>query len=161
MNEQAILNEWNRNIAHLYKQLSKNNKRPYNGGTTSNSELELLGKQFIGSKFIGVFAVDSKINLGKLKQVYFIINNDKIGQPGQHWISVVKSNNNLYVHDTFGRPSKKLIKVFYDKMYGSGYNIKDTDNDKEQGPYQMDCGIRAVSSLMIAKKHGVKSFLKL
>lgn len=161
MDEQTIINEWNKNITHLYKQLSKNNKRPYNGGTTSNTELDLLGRQFIGPKFIGVFAVDSKINLGKLKTAYFIINNEKIGKPGQHWLSVVKSNNNLYIHDTFGRPSKKLLKIFYDKMYGEGYSIKDTDNDKDQQPYQMDCGIRSVASLLIAKKHGVKAFLKL
>lgn len=161
MNELQIEKQWLYYIKHLYKQLTINNKKTYGGGITSNMELNTLGKQYLNKDFIGVFAVNSPINLDTKKKVYFIINNDTMGRPGEHWISVVKSGKNIYIHDTFGRPSKRLLKMFYDRMINEGYTIKDCEYDKEQKPYQEDCGVRSVASLMIAKKYGVKAFLKL
>lgn len=161
MNEKQIEKQWNSIISHLYHQLSKNNKKIYVGGITTNTELDTLGRQYLGKDFIGVYAVDSPIDLQSRKRAYFIINNDKIGQSGTHWVAAVKSGNNIYIHDTFGRPSKKLLKLFHNRMISEGYSVKDSDYDKDQKPYQLDCGVRSVASLMIAKKYGVKSFLKL
>ena len=98
-----------------------------------------------------------------LRDGYFIINTDVIGNEGIHWIAIVKQSHNIYVYDSFGRQAKNVIPFFFQKMIDHNYKIFNTDtSDADQHGYtSVDCGHRSISALMIMKKYGLRSFMSL
>ena len=57
--------------------------------TTTTSELNSIGKELFGNKYLGTFAQDqlpSKIYEAPSK--YAIINVDTTGLPGTHWVAI-------------------------------------------------------------------------
>lgn len=126
----------------------------------NNIEISRKCKKLFPRNFLGVFMQDSPV---PDKSGYFIMNTDKVGRPGIHWISGIISGRNVYMYDSFGRLSKNIVKIFVSRMSKRGYTIHDADpTDQDQYGYtSVDCGARAISSLMIAKKYGIKQFMSL
>jgi hypothetical protein len=93
----------------------------------------------------------------------FVMNNDTIGNAGIHWVGGVKIGKTIYIYDSFGRSNTKLLPIFTQMAKQQGYRIRNAGlNDQDQfGETSVDCGHRVISSLMIAKKYGVNSFMKL
>lgn len=109
-------------------------------GTTSNTELHKLGKNFLGEDFRGVFASD-KIprNNG-----YYIINLDKSHMPGSHWVGLVIKDGKKYVYDSFAR--KNLL-----PMRGAIY----VNEHPDQLELAANCGQRSLAWLILASKWGM------
>jgi len=61
-----------------------------------DSQLNALGKQLFGSKYLGTFAQDQL----PTRSGYLIINVDtskKINTPNAHWIAIIQTKTTLYV----------------------------------------------------------------
>ena len=63
-------------------------------GPTTDAELTKIGKRILGTKYTGTFTVEHKPSKSKKLQ-YFIINNHRKDQPGEHWIAVVKKRQTV------------------------------------------------------------------
>ena len=87
-------------------------------GITFQSQLEQVGKDLMGDKFGGVYAVDQK----RPKNKHCVVNTDQLGGPGKHWFCVCP---NGYV---------------YDSLKENGMQ-----NDKEQADSEENCGARSVA----------------
>jgi hypothetical protein len=124
--------------------------------TTYLDTLNDIGIKLFDDKFIGVFPSD-KIPILNNNQ-YVILNLDKSGQAGSHWVAVVKHNNKAYLYDSFGRKASKIIPSLIKS--GNGI-IVNTELDKEQLETEYDCGSRAITSLLVMDLFGIEYYKKL
>jgi len=93
-----------------------------------------------------------------------IINNMPRKHGGEHWVACCKKSGSedLYVFDSFGRPTEDLIPSL--KGNGSGSRrlprtIVDADYDKDQTQNQKDCGARCIAWIKLFDEHGADSAL--
>lgn len=112
--------------------------------TTSNKELEKLGKAFLGKKFKGVYSSDTVPN----KKGYYIVNLDPSHMPGSHWVAVLRDGR-TYVYDSFGRKDLLPFRATY------------TESDPEQLTVSTNCGARSLAWLILVDKWGIKQGLKI
>ena len=130
-------------------------RQKYGNDTLDNVQLNRIGKEYLGKKFVGVFPYDRYPN----KNGFAIINTDNSHQQGTHWMMIYKVNNILYIYDSFGRRSKHLIKEFFKNHIDRGYQIIDIDLKSDQGNYQQDCGLRSFITALMINKYGVKEVM--
>lgn len=121
--------------------------------TTSEDQLLHLGKKLFGNQFRGVYPVDLLPTL-KPKQCC-IINLDRSGMSGSHWVAVYFEGGTYYVYDSFGRKSSDILSLL------SRLKVKDSDYDSEQVISEKNCGQRSIGWLWIVNKLGLKNSLKL
>lgn len=128
--------------------------------TTTNHELDAVGKKLFQHKWNGVYAQDVGVKMLDKDKPYMIMNVDESNQKGSHWVSVIynASTDTFLVYDSFGRPSKKLLKILNAKIGGK---IKDSEYDSEQKIKQSNCGQRSLASIIIYDMLGEGAFLKL
>ena len=120
-----------------------------------NFQLEKLGKELFGKKFIGVFAQDELPN----RVGYLIINTDtrkKINSHSAHWIAIVQTPKTLYVYDSFGRLTKNVLTLI---SKTTTKKIVDSKYDPEQFGYPEICGHLAASWLCVARDLGIRKAL--
>lgn len=140
----------NKKIAEkAYNHYLKLIEAKYGNKETSTNELNSIGKKLFKNKFVGVFPSD-KIPKMKNNQ-YAIINLDKSDQSGSHWVSIVKSKNGIYIYDSFGRRTIKILPSL--KQSGNGM-ILETENDAEQKEIEENCGQRSLASLCVYDNFG-------
>ena len=122
----------------------------------SDIEVTEIGKNLLGSKYKGTFPID-KVPFTNTSK-YFIINVDKSGMPGSHWIGVFQdTKKNMYIYDSFARTSKKLLKYLYDKAKLKGFKIIDTNKKADQFGKTQICGAISLSWLSTVEKYGIKT----
>ena len=119
--------------------------------------LEKVGKKLLGMKFKGVFPQD---RFPASKEGYYIVNTDTANQSGTHWVAIVNTKKNVYIHDSFGRKSKKILKYVVKNAKALQKNIIEADPDLEQGNSNV-CGCIALAFLLTAKQVGIKQALKI
>ena len=124
----------------------------------SDSDIKKEASTLKLPKFSGIYLQNSVLPEGNCS---YIINQDVVGGPGLHWLSVVQQNKTCYVYDSFGRRASNVLPRFYHTMKARGYTIKNTDKDIDQANKNVDCGHRALSALMIYKKHGLDGYMQL
>jgi hypothetical protein len=117
--------------------------------TTYLTELKDAGIKLLGSKFKGVYASDRIPILDNNE--YSIINVDKSGMNGSHWLSIAKYNNKIYLYDSFGRDDEKILPSLKKSKNGL---VVDTDADVEQKITQLDCGARCLAWLVLFEYFG-------
>lgn len=139
--------------AHIiYDKILKEIVIPITGDkTTYLSELNIIGKKFLGIKFKGVFPSDKIPKLNDLSP-YAILNLDTSKQSGSHWVSIAKIGNKTYLYDSFGRSH---IKIIPNLIYSGNGRIINTDRDVEQDIFSSDCGARSISWLVFLEKFGI------
>lgn len=108
-------------------------------GITSNKDLEVLGKKFLGKEFSGVYPSDT---VPKDPGLY-IVNLDTSDKPGTHWVGLYQSPKSRVVYDSFGR--KDLLP----------FEAKYTESDKEQLEVSNNCGARSLAWLILVKHWGI------
>ena len=124
-------------------------------GTTTDVQLDRLGKKLFGRSWLGVYPSDKDImkNVKNLRLYYGIINVDRSYEPGSHWIAIIydRMADLFHIWDSFGRPSKQLIPNFIKKI-----NYVDMHrNGADQKNKQNSCGQRSIAILLMAKKYGL------
>ena len=116
--------------------------------TTTSSQLDKVGRQFL-PQFKGSHAADQIPNLNN--QQCTILNLDKLGSPGSHWIGVFKSNDLYHIYDSFGRSTRQIIPSLDD------LSVQDADYDAEQDINQNNCGQRCLAWLILASYWNIKT----
>lgn len=112
-------------------------------------ELKNLCIELFGTKFHGVYTADNLPHLTK-KVPYAIINLDKTGEPGSHWVATaLYKKDNLLMYDSFGRKTPDIIPEVAEK-----YNYVDTDYDPEQDEKEYNCGQRCIAWLLVFDNYG-------
>ena len=148
MSKYKILEDYNKNLMYIYDILR-------NSSSTTNIELNRLGKSIFGDLFLGVFTSNEfpkYIRDGQL----FIINNRSSKSSGEHWISFIKSSKNkdhktrLYGYDTFNRDIHKLNYFFRKKKFINA------NTNRDQSFSELNCGERSLCWLVSFYKHGDK-----
>lgn len=129
--------------------------------TTTNTELDKVGKQLFGVKYLGTFPGDrlpeemynKPTNKSCEAEFRAIINVDTAGMQGSHWVAVagLPNSSKILVFDSFGRASRTLLPHLKQK------NVIDTDNDREQKKIQLSCGQFSMSWLLFAERYGWKN----
>jgi len=131
---------------HIYNMLLKDVIVPLIGNdTTYLDELEGVGNLLFKNKFAGVFPSDKIPKLNNRKR-YAILNLDKSGESGSHWVAIAKYSNDTYIYDSFGRNHEKIIKTL--SKSGNG-KITDADLDAEQEIEETNCGARCLAWLCV------------
>jgi hypothetical protein len=145
LSEKEVKAKFNKYKKNLFKIMGKK--------STTNHQLDTIGKQLFGAKYIGTFSQSYKPKK-KPDHQYFIINTDLANMPGVHWVAVVKNKNTYYIYDSFGRTSKRLLPVFT-----QGRLIIDSDYDAEQFGDSEICGQLCLSFLQVVKEFGIRNAL--
>ena len=140
---------------YLYNYILKNIVEPILGNkSTYLSNLNKLGQKILGSKFHGVYASDRIPQLTQ-STPYAILNLDKTGEPGSHWVAVAKSGinrENTFLYDSFARKSKIIIPGLFQSGNGK---IKNIDiSDIEQRITEENCGARSITWLLLFDNFG-------
>ena len=73
----------------------------------SNLELNKIGVKLFGKKYLGTRPQDAIM----YKNGFQIINTDTSNKRGEHWVALFITDKNVYVYDSFGRPTKKLLTI--------------------------------------------------
>ena len=130
-----ILEEYNKNLMYIDDVLR-------NSSTTTNIELNRLGKAIFGDLFLGVFTSNEFPKYIKDGQM-FIIKNKSSKSEGEHW-SFIKSSKNkdhksrLYGYDTFNRDIHKLSPCFRNKR------SINANTNRDQSFSELNCGERSL-----------------
>ena len=128
-------------------------KEMKNNSTTYNIELYQFAKLLFGNQFVSVCPLDKISN----RVGYSIVNLDKTGQPGSHWIAMIKKpNNKVIIYDSLGTLNElntiKEIQILKPRFI---------DSDQEQHIKETNCGQRCIAFLCIYHMLGEKNALKL
>jgi hypothetical protein len=138
----------NKKLLNLFRQ-------KYGRGAQTDASLNAMGKQYIGSKFKGVYPWDIMPILKNGS--YAIINTDDHTKGGVHWVGIYSANNNYYLFDSFGRKPTSILHPFVEKQQKLGKGIVNLNKTGDQAAKQQDCGLRCIAMLIIAKKYGINS----
>ena len=140
----------------IYNKYLKQVERILGKGETSSYELNKLCSRLFGNRFAGVYACNQIPKLNNIIDMC-ILNTDPSYMSGEHWVSVIFKDGVIYVYDSFGRKTKKILPSLF-KHYKY---IKETEDDTEQKKIQSNCGQRCVASLLVYENYGLKDFLKI
>lgn len=138
------MDDYNRFLKIIKKELKDN--------ATTGDQLYQLCRE-LRLPLTGVYACDEKQKHYRNNSC-FIINTDRKGEAGVHWVAGVNYGGRTYLYDSFGRnnlyfPSLKNKKISY------------TAPDKEQLEEQTDCGQRCISALLVFYHNGLVDYLSL
>jgi hypothetical protein len=154
MKREEVLKLYNYYVKKFYRIIKVKN-------STYNTQLNVLGNKLFGGKFVGVFSINTIPK--NLKPGSFLITNTKEAEvEGEHWLAVVIGNHKtIYIYDTYGRKSKKLIPDAYKRAIGKGYKIKDSHYSAEQSITARSCGLRSIGFLKVVDEVGITNALKI
>jgi hypothetical protein len=144
----------------LYNAILKKIIEPMVGNkSTFLIDLDRTGAQLFGVRFAGVFPSDKIPRLNAIKK-YAILNLDKTGMPGSHWVAVAHDNSTkqTVIYDSFGRSSSTIIPALHSS--GNG-RIISTDDDSEQHIKEENCGARSLAWLFFFDRYGKRNALKI
>lgn len=123
--------------------------------STSNTQIDNLCRKEFPSKYQGSYAQDE---LFKIKNGYYIINNDTKTGPGIHWTAVIVCPKTCYIYDSFARDPKKLLKHFTKRLSKKKIKIISSDRtDAEQRGLSEICGALSIAWLSVAHSMGVRA----
>jgi hypothetical protein len=120
---------------------------------TTDAELNEVGMRMFPKKFRGVYPQDKFPS----KSGYYIVNTDVSTGPGEHWVAVYSTASKLYIYDSFGRCSKKLLKHL--TKNNTKKEIVDSQYDAEQFGDSEICGPLCLSWLAVVRDLGIKKAL--
>lgn len=143
-------------IGRIYNNLVKDVEDTLGSGSTTDSDLADFGHSVIGQQFSGVYASDTVPSELSQGTHYFIVNRDRDGQPGSHWVGVVVKRGRLYYYDSFGRPMAQLMPSLTTFRRNGGL-IATNPNERsapEQSVKEMNCGSRSMAWLILFHRLG-------
>ena len=138
------MEDYNRFLKIIKKELKDN--------ATTGDQLYQLCRE-LRLPLTGVYASDEKQKHFRNNSC-FIINTDRKGSPGVHWVAGVNYGGRTYLYDSFGRNDLNFSSLRKKK-------ISYTAPDKEQLAEQTDCGQRCISALLVFYHNGLVDYLSL
>lgn len=150
MKESEVMRIFNAYKKQIIKKLGRS--------VTDNEQLEKVGYALLKSKFKGVYAQDT---LPVHKTGMYIMNNHTSKQAGEHWVALYITSKRVYVFDSFGRKTTKLLKILTQNAKILNKTIIDADYDVDQKITSAICGPLCISWLLTVKHVGIANALKL
>ena len=145
----------------FYLKVLKTLRKKFSNKEKWSEEIDKIMKHLIGQKAKKTIAWN-QYNPGRNKNGnYTVINTGASNQTGMHWVGVYQEGNEIYVYDSFGRHINHILHGFYEKMKKKGYNVIDVTHTGDQGNYQQDCGLRAITWLYLVKYGGLQYALSI
>ena len=141
-----------KDILKIYNSVLKEIEYVLGNDTTYDNDLYKIGKELFNKKFKGVYARNKKPKLKNNECC--ILNLDYSYQSGSHWISIYCKNQILYIYDSFGRKTNKILE---DDIK----NYIDSQNDAEQHIMENNCGQRSLSWLWCVYYYDLNNALKI
>ena len=137
----------------LFKKYKKQIIKQLGRKALADDQLDKLGKQLLGKKYIGTFAQDELPS----RSGYMIVNVDtskKINTPDAHWVGIYSTPKTIFVYDSFGRLTKNVLKLI---SKTTTKKIVDSKHDPEQyGANSELCGQLALSWLCVVHESGIR-----
>ena len=137
----------------LFKKYKKQIIKQLGRKALADDQLNELGKQMLGKKYIGTFAQDKLPS----RSGYMIVNVDtskKINTPDAHWVGIYSTPKTIFVYDSFGRLTKNVLKLI---SKTTTKKIVDSKHDPEQyGADSELCGHLAMSFFCVAHELGIR-----
>jgi hypothetical protein len=121
--------------------------------TTFTNQLNKMGQKLFGNQYVGTFASNQIPDLKNDDMC--IVNLDSTDEPGSHWVALYQKNDIIYIYDSFGRQTYKILPNIY-KLHKV---VHMSDNDAEQKHHEFNCGQRSLAWLLVVKNHGVHNAL--
>lgn len=137
-------------ITAKYKQMLAYVQSNMGSDWTQNSQLDKMGHSLL-STYQGSFPYDVAPELQNEQSC--IINLDKSGNKGIHWMALYKEDGTVYGYDSFGRRMNKLMPL--------EQHVTNDTKDKEQKDSQNNCGQRAIAWLRCVEKYGIENALNI
>ena len=124
--------------------------------STSNLTLNRVGRKLLGSQYKGALdAISMPVDNG---QTQYIILNNAVAPKSGHWVAFYRHGGRLYYYDSFGEPLDH-----YFKAWGRTPHEQADPTDREQksetlgdDEEQSNCGILALTWLVLVKTHGLE-----
>ena len=139
-----------------HNKLTREIVKEWGNHALNDLEVTKIGKLLLGSKYKNTYPQDRVPFTNSSK--YFIINVDKHGEIGSHWCAVYQdSKKNMYVYDSFARPSKKLLPYFYDMAKKKDYKLINVNGKSDQHKNSFICGPISLSWLSSVNKFGIEA----
>jgi len=131
-------------------------KRIGHNKTTWARQLDQVGSELFGNKWSGVATSDDY--LVDQEKPYAVVNVDKLGQSGSHWLAVIWELTGEIIYDSYGRKLKLC-----GGLGGRSNGRKKIwpDQDVEQTLQQTNCGQRSLSFIFIYDQYGKKMAMAL
>ena len=142
-------------MTELFLKYKKQIIRIEGKGALDNIQLDKIGKQLLGKKYIGTYAQDELPS----RSGYMIVNVDtskKINTPDAHWVAIYQTPKTLYIYDSYGRLTKNVLKII---SKTTTKKIVDSKHDPEQYGHTNICGHLAMSFLCVAHDLGIRKAL--
>ena len=144
-----------------FKRIAKMCVRRLGRKPTTNHQLNALGKELFGKKYIGTY-MQNTVPWSKLKSKgihYAIVNTDTKHKKGVHWIALVKFRKSIILYDSFGRDTKRLMPILTRKAREFKIKIIEPEKDSEQKNNESICGCLCMAFLSVYHKYGLRSAL--
>lgn len=118
--------------------------------STTNHELDTVGRKEFGGKYVGAVPAEMFPVLTQ-KRPYCIVNNKRLTDPlgGEHWVAGCWTPEGVLLYDSFGRRAVRLIEA---ELPPGRYF--DADRDREQHAAEDNCGPRCMAFLRVAERLG-------
>ena len=146
----------------IFKQYKKSMVKSMGSNITSSNILNDKGNKLFGNRYLGTFSQDNlpfALIKRKKSTTLAIINTDVLGKKGEHWVALYITPKTIYIWDSYGRPSKKLLPVFAKQLKYHKIRSIDTDPDSDQANTSTICGQLCLAWLLTVKKAGIKNAL--
>ncbi len=150
-----------RKVNTIYNDLVADVSETLGDGRTMDSQLTAFGKLVIGRTFKGVFASDQIPKLTGRGTSYMIVNVDKAGMSGSHWLGMVAKGKRVYYYDSFGRPIQSLIPDTARKLRSESKSISSSASEPEQSIIEDNCGQRTMAWLILFHRLGVDNAIQI
>jgi hypothetical protein len=130
---------------------------------TYDVDLDKWGRLLIGKNFRGVFMEDTVplLSVGHMA----IVNVDRAGQPGSHWMAVVQTPRGRQMFDSFGRNTADLLPTVaggHSILPMAPWHKKSKQlglTDAKQPLMASDCGQRSLAYLLFCHRFGDEAAL--
>ena len=147
-------------VEKLFRKYKKDIIKKLGRNATTDKQLTLVGKELFGKRYIGTFSQDT-VSVGAFgKTGMLIANTDTRDKNGKHWFSVYMTPKTIYIYDSYGRPSAKLLKILSKHAKDRKMNVIDSDTtDQEQKGNSEVCGQLCLAFLCVVRDLGIKKAL--
>ncbi len=125
-------------------------------GETNSRDINILCNALFGKRFAGCYASNEIPHLIGISDIA-IINTEPRYMRGEHWLALVRKSDTVYVYDSFGRKTQKIIP----SLLKNFKYVIDTEYDAEQTVDETNCGVRCVAALLVYIHYGLEKFLKI
>lgn len=124
-----------------------------------DTHIDKICHNLFASKYGGTFPQDSSVEIKNNK--YYIINTDKTGNEGIHWVALYTTPKKAYMYDSYARTGKKVLPILSKKLSQKGYGIQmsdrsDVEQDDKIKKQDEICGQLCISWLLTLHCAGIK-----